>query len=84
MLYCSYYQATVTKSEMWYLVAILRSFEHIAFDRTLDKENNRFEFFVPQDLESFFLEIMNFFQEELVISYLQKMPNRLFDHEELI
>ncbi len=82
--YCSYYQATVLKSEMWYLVAILRSFEHIGFDRTLNKQTNRFEFFVPQDLESFFIEVMNYFQQELIVTDLQKLPNRLCNSQEIV
>ena len=84
MSYCSYYQATVSKSETWYLVAVLRSFEHVAFDRTLDKKSNRFEFFVPAELESFFIEVMTYFKEELIVTNLEKMPNRLLNSGEIV
>lgn len=77
MSYCAYYQANVVKDKVWYFVSILRSYEHLAFDRTLDTEHSLFEFFVPSDLEHYFLEVMHVFQEQNIISNLQKLPNRL-------
>ena len=79
MSYCYYYQAQVKKAQTWFLVAILRSFEHLAFDRTLDKSNAMFEFFVPPALEPFFLQLMKHFQDNGIILYLEKLPNRLQD-----
>lgn len=73
--HCSYYQATVERSKMWFLVAVLRSFEHLAFDRTLDKHEHLFEFYVPQDLEHYFLEVMDYFQHEKIVVNLQKLEN---------
>lgn len=52
--YCSYYQAHIKRPYCWFLVAVLRSFEHVAFDRTIDKNNSIFEFFVPHDTEKYF------------------------------
>jgi len=76
---CSYYQAKIFRPESWFLVAALRSFEHVAFDRTLDVETNLFEFFVPVGMEPHFLELMHYFQEEQVVLTLEKLPNRLSD-----
>ena len=77
MNYCLYYQAHVVEREAWFLVAVFRSFEHLLFDRTIDKYGSIFEFFVPADNEAAFLEIMTYFQNEGVIKDLRKLPNRL-------
>lgn len=77
MNYCAYYQAKVKESDVWFLVAVLRSFEHLTFDRTLEKENSIFEFFVPSDNEQHFLQIMHYFQKQLIIEHLVKHENRL-------
>jgi hypothetical protein len=78
--YCLYYQAKVHKPDTGFLTATLRSFEHLCFDRSLDKDTFLFEFFVPAQLEHFFLELMSFYQQQGMIYDLQKLPNRLFDH----
>lgn len=83
-MYCLYYQAHVNEKDCWYLVAILRSFEHLVFDRTFDKKNSIFEFFVPDDLDSYFLDIMSYFERESIISQLKKLPNRLLDPRETV
>lgn len=79
-LLCEYYRARVHKEDVWFLVAVLRSYEHVAFDRTIDKEQSVFEFFVPSVLEETFLAIMNYFIKHAIVSDLQKLPNRLSDH----
>ncbi len=79
MDYCLYYQALVTPSQCWFLVGVLRSFEHMVFDRTLDKSQSLFEFFVPAGQEQSFLELMQFFSEHGVIRDLRKLNNRLLD-----
>lgn len=87
---CSYYQAIVERSACWYVVAILKSFEHTAFDRTLHVKESRFEFFVPADMEPSFCAIMAYFQEQQLVFDLKKLPNRLTDlnqnvwHEDLL
>ncbi|MEX0939817.1 MAG: hypothetical protein WDZ41_00480 [Candidatus Babeliales bacterium] len=75
--YCSYYQAQVERKRTWLFAGILRSFEHLVFERTLDKEQSIFEFFVPSDLESYFEDIMLFFEQEGLIHNMKKLPNRL-------
>jgi hypothetical protein len=76
---CCYYQARVTTKDSWFLVAVLRSFEHLAFDRTLDKQTSTFEFFVPSGNERTFTELLEYFKSQGVILDYQKLPNRLED-----
>ncbi len=83
-MYCAYYQAYVKESECWFLVAVLRSFEHLAFDRTVDKEKSIFEFFVPEANERIFLELMEFFKQAEVVKQFEKLPNRLMSPEETV
>lgn len=84
MSYCLYYQARIEEKECWFLVAILRSFEHLTFDRTVDKEASIFEFFVPVDNERIFLELMQFLKEKGVVKEVHKLPNRLLNPEEIV
>ncbi|MFZ5953598.1 MAG: hypothetical protein ACOYT8_00695 [Candidatus Dependentiae bacterium] len=84
MEYCSYYQANISKSEVWYVTAILRSFEHVAFDRTIDVQESRFEFYVAPDLELVFLHIMNHFIQKGLVTKLEKLPNRLMDPSQVL
>ncbi len=78
---CLYYQAVVKREECWKLTALLRSFEHVCFDRTLDKEKSIFEFFVPDNMERYFLSIMEEFKRIGLVSNLQQLPNRLIDQD---
>ncbi len=78
-MYCIYYQAHVRKYDCWFFVAALRSFEHMAFDRTLVVEENIFEFFVAPSMEPLFLEVMAYFEQAGMVTELQKLPNRLAD-----
>jgi hypothetical protein len=78
---CVYYQATVLKEKHWMLTSLLRSFEHLAFDRTCDAQKGIFEFFVPPAMEHHFLGIMRHFEQEGLIWDLQKLPNRLAEPE---
>lgn len=80
MKYCSYFQALVSKKDTWFFVATLRSFEHLAFDRTYDKETGCFEFFVPVDGEEQFVKLMNYYEQTGIVHSFQKLPNRLI-HE---
>ncbi len=84
MAYGIYYQAQVVERECWFLAAVMRSFEHLSFDRTYDKVTSTFEFFVPEPLEKPFLEVMDYFKKEGVITTLNKLPNRLRDKEAVI
>ncbi len=82
MMYCAYYQAHVRPEETWFFTAVLRSYEHLAFDRTLVPKEGLFEFFVPEDLEHYFLEIMQYFEQCHIISNITKLPNRLENPQE--
>ena len=81
---CSYYQAHVNRPQAWFLVAILRSFEHLAFDRTFDTQHHIFEFFVPEDGEDYFVEVMRYFEQQNIVTQLQKLPNRLANPAESV
>ena len=75
--YCSYFQALVVREKCWFFTATLRSYEHLVFDRTLNKSESKFEFFVPAGNESCFLQVMALLEEEGVVHSLKKLPNRL-------
>lgn len=75
--YSHYYHAILNKENALYVVGTLKYFDHICFDRTLDRETLLYEFFVPQDTESDFLKIMDFFAQKGFVTYLQKKPNRI-------
>jgi hypothetical protein len=79
MSYSSYYQAYVEKNFCWYVVAILKSFDHLAFDRTLDTPTNLFEFYVSPGKEQEFETLMNHFAKNHLIREFKKLPNRLMD-----
>jgi len=75
--YSCYYQANIEKSKGWFFVGILRSYENMAFDRTLDKETALFEIFVPKDLQAEFLALMQVMTDRKIVSNLRELPNRL-------
>ena len=77
--YSSYYQAHVQRELCWFVTSTLRSYEHLAFDRTLDPDASLFEFFVSPSAEQYFLEIMSYYQKEGLVTNLVKLPNRLQD-----
>ena len=77
--YGLYYQAKITKRTCNFFVAALRSFENLAFARTLDKESSMFEFFVTQDREQEFLDVINYLCSLGFASDLEKKKNRLKD-----
>lgn len=75
--YCAYYQAVLKKEEALFVVGTLKFFDHVCFDRTIDKENLIYEFFVPPALEAEFLKIMEFLTHKGIVSNLEKLPNRI-------
>ena len=78
MTYCSYYQATITKPEKtWFVVATLKSFDHLAFDRATDDNPHMFEFFVPKVREEEFLRVMKLLERQGVVGEVVEMENRL-------
>ena len=81
MQYSIYYQARVQKEICWMVTATIRYLDHVAFDRTVDKENSIFEFYVAPDLESEFLEIAQRLLDRKVFLSLEKLPNRLMTED---
>ncbi|MBI2344684.1 hypothetical protein HYV10_01270 [Candidatus Dependentiae bacterium] len=79
MSYSVYYQARVQKELCWFVTSTVRFCEHVAFDRTIDKEESIFEFFVAPDLEEAFLDIAYKLLKKGVFLDFKKMPNRLID-----
>lgn len=79
MNYCFYYQAHIQREKTWLFVALLRSVEHIAFDRTLDVAQNVFEFYVPADRKEIFLALMEYMAMHGLMLQLKELPNRLMD-----
>lgn len=82
--YSLYYQASVARTTSWFVVAVLKSFDHVSLDRTIDVQNSVFEFFVPHAMEAPFLEIMTELAAQGYVSNLQKMENRLQSNLELV
>lgn len=81
--YCCYYKAHIVREQAWFFVAIMRSYEHIAFDRTLDKQESVFEFFVPSDSTSTFLRVMNKLMQQGIVKEMHQEENRLL-HSNLV
>jgi len=63
----------------WFFTGCLKSFDHLAFDRTLDAQKGEFEFFVPTSMERTFLDFMQYFENKGIVIKVQKVPNRLID-----
>jgi hypothetical protein len=77
MKYCRYFQAHVARPRVWFFTATLRSFEHLCFDRTLDKTESLFEFFVPEAQVDQFLGLMDWYQTQKIILSFQECSNRI-------
>ena len=77
MKYSEYYQSHIPQQNCWLLTGLLRSCEHVAFDRTVDVPNSIFEFFVPADQEEEFVFFMNAMIRRGIILDLKKLPNRI-------
>lgn len=82
--FCTYYQAIIDKPLCWYIVAILKSYDHVAFDRTVDVETNLLEFFVPPATQKLFLHVMNRLKNEGLVHNLVELPNRLMLPDQLV
>jgi len=75
--FCRYYQAKIDKVNTWFFTGILKSYDYVTFERTLDKENQIFEFFVPEDMNKDFLDFMNIMISKNIASNLCELKNRL-------
>lgn len=77
-LLCLYYQAEVPSSTCLYFVALLRSHEHLCFDRTVaspSQELQIFEFFVPRQQQEEFENIMRWLTSTGLVRQLQQLSN---------
>jgi hypothetical protein len=81
MNYSIYYQARVQKELCWFVTSTVRFCEHVAFDRTIEKDESIFEFFVAPDMEQEFLDVAHKLLKRGVFLDLQKLPNRLIDSD---
>ncbi len=72
-----YYQAHIKREQCWFLTAVLRSYEHVAFDRTIDVQNSIFEFFVPHHMHKEFLYVIQELEKRGVVLSYNQLPNRL-------
>lgn len=82
--YCPYYVANVDRHQSYYFVAIIKAFDNMVFDRTIDVEHSLFEFFVAPAYEQLFLDVMATFEAQGLVKNLRKLPNRLENPEELV
>ncbi|MFS8506726.1 MAG: hypothetical protein LVQ75_01165 [Candidatus Babeliales bacterium] len=71
-----HYIGKIQRERAWLLSSVMRGTEHIAFDRCFDKQQGLYEFFVPQDTESIFLETMGYLAKEGVLLSLEKSCQR--------
>jgi len=78
--FCHYFQALVIKQKTWFFVATLRGFEHLCFDRTLEKSEGRFEFFVPASGKDTFIKLMRWYESQGIVSDFQELPNRFAEY----
>lgn len=75
-MFCIYYQAIIDRKKTWLLVGALRSCEGMVFERTVNKERNQFEFFVPSSMQKIFLSVMDHFIVLGIVHDLVQLPNR--------
>ncbi len=76
---CSYYQVTIDRPSGWFVGATLHSFEHLAFERTIDMHGAINEYFVTEELEPLFLECLQGLQRLGAVKEIKKLPNRLLE-----
>ena len=74
--YCAYYQALVDRQKTWFVVGVMRNEDHVAFERTLERQSEILEFFVPHDQEQAFLTLMEMLKKSGCVFSLKKQPNR--------
>lgn len=79
MSYCAYYQVTINRKLGWFVASTMRSFEHLAFERSFNAKAGINEYFVPTDQEKAFLNIVQGLADMGVITKIEKVPNRLMD-----
>jgi hypothetical protein len=75
--YSLYYHAQVKRELCWQLSAALKGTENVAFDRAVDSKSGIFEFYVPEDTNDIFLQLMEYMKSQGVVLSLEQLPNRL-------
>lgn len=83
-MFCSYYRARVEQRAALFLVAMLKSIDHLCFDRSYEEQEGIFEFFVPHEMEQTFEKLIALFQKTGEITEFQKLPNRLANSSECV
>lgn len=78
---CLYYQGTIKRSKVWFVVGVLRNEDHLVFERALDKKTGTFEFFVPPAQEDRFLRVMQALEKIDIVHSLEKVPHRYFQQQ---
>ena len=81
MNYCKYFQAQINPQDCWFFVAAIRSFEHLAFDRTFDKATSTFEFLVPVNHTVPFIALMNYFSKKGIVTNFKHDTNRFSEFD---
>ncbi len=76
MKHCNFYQAELDRARIWFFVATMRSFEHLAFDRAFDPKENKFEFLVPQGNVALFEELIKYYLKIGLVLKITKLENR--------
>ncbi|MGD1997876.1 MAG: hypothetical protein PVJ92_03105 [Candidatus Dependentiae bacterium] len=76
-MFCTYYYAQAVKEKMWLLMAHLKSFDSIAFHRTVDGTNDQMEFFVPPAHDKLFRHFLELYTKEGILEWYEQRENRL-------
>ena len=76
-----YFQAHVKRELCWIVSSTFKYIDYVAFDRTVDKEQSLFEFFVSPDCLQEFLDIMHYFETHHIISDMRQLPNRFINQQ---
>lgn len=79
-MYGVYFQAHVPPANCFLVIGLLKSYDHIAFARTLHIEKSIIEFFVTDETKDPFLAIMEMLSKHNMVFDLKELPNRLM-HE---
>ena len=80
-MFSEYYLAYLKKEECYFFSAALKSLEHVALARTLEKDKSLWEFFVSEENEDTFIKFLKYFQKQKIVIDFEKCENRLLDPE---
>ncbi|MCK4499010.1 hypothetical protein KAU11_00770 [Candidatus Babeliales bacterium] len=80
-LFCFYYQAVTNREKTWFVNGVFRNEPNLCIERCIDKKANIFEFFVPKDMESHFLNVAQYLLENGYLLSIEKKENRLIKND---